>query len=241
MYSPRAHHVHLSGMENVLLCNTQWYLSLSSGQLNFCEFKRDSYAVWWVMVLQIKTFHLITGFTSHFSHNLILLWLCGFSLLLGLFFTCKTYRRPFWVKGSHPTYIASYQVLLRLQQGMCSGKRSICSFYSPRSERKSWNTSKYFLRKADQCPQSMALRPITVTSAFLTMLGISSACLARHIYSWCSEILLLAASPDLTVGAWHKIGIFYITLRKMWNTGEMSDQNAYGRVKCESTLCPYWK
>lgn len=27
----------------------------------------------------------------------------------------------------------------------------------------------------------------------------------------------------------------------MWNPGEMSDQNAYGRVKCESTLCPYGK
>lgn len=99
-------------MENVLLCNTQSYLSLSNGQLNFCEFKRHSYAVWWVMVLQIKTFLLVTGFTSHFSHNLILLWfllLSGLSLLLlGLFVTCKTYRHPFWVKGSHPIYIALY-------------------------------------------------------------------------------------------------------------------------------------
>lgn len=137
--------------------------------------------------------------------------------------------------------IASYQVLLQLQQGVCSGKHSIWSSYRPRSERKSWNTSKYFLRKADQCPQSMALRPITVTSAFLTMLGISSACLAPHTSSSCSEVLLLAASPNLTAGAWHKIGIFYIALRKMWNTGEMSDQNAYGRVKCKSTLCPCCK
>ena len=195
--------------------------------------------MWWVTVLQLKTFLLTIWFTSHFSHNMILLWLCGFLLLLlpGLFFTCKTYRLPFLVKGSHLIYIASYQELQQLQQGACSGKCSIFRSYSPRSKRKSWNISKYVLRKADQCAQSVALSPITVTSAFLTKLGISSACLVPYSYSSCSEILLLATSPNLLWGLCIRL-VYFIWL---WGRCEMPNQNVCGKVKCESTLCTYWK
>lgn len=136
-------------------------------------------------------------------------------LLPSCFFICKIYRHLFLDKGSHPFYIAPYQVFLQLQQGICSGKYSIFRSCSHRSERKSGNTSKYFLWKADRLPQSMALRPIIVTDAFFTTLGTSSACLAPRTYSSHSEIMSLTALPNLIVGAGHKISIFYIALRKM--------------------------
>lgn len=103
----------------------------------------------WAIVLQIET--LTTGLTSHFSHSLSLFWPCVTSPLLGLFFT---FTCPFLVKGSHPAYTDSCQVLLQLQHQVHSRKYSFCRSYSPKSERKSWNRAKYFIRKAVSLPSS---------------------------------------------------------------------------------------
>lgn len=171
------------------------------------------------------------------SDSPLIMWLLAASMLSSFTLPARPTNIPSWSRGHVPFIYPCTKYVCSFSEGKCS----ICRSYSPRSERKSWNTPRYFFGKADLCLHSVVLRPITVTSAFLTMLGISSACLAPHTQSSCLEILLLAASPNLSVGAWHKIGIFCIALRKMWNTGEMSNQNGYGQVKCKSTLCPYCK
>lgn len=106
------------------------------------------------------------------------------------------------------SFLVSSSVILYLQdlwQGMFW---KMFNFQVPGQKGKAEIPQKTFSGRQINAHSPWHYRPITVTSAALTMLGIST-------YLLLMLRSVVGCLTYLTVGAWQKIGMFYSALRKM--------------------------